>query len=282
MNTDKSHFWQNLEGIAVINLDNRQDRWKQICDNAALHLNEAPPLTRISAVYGAELDGYGKKPWFRNKSTDIKWAGRAGCTQSHRKALEYAQVQGWKTFLILEDDADFAPLVSIDLNALGMHLFATSASWDICYLGFSKSDGPSFPQFYTGNHTCAVVTGCYTTHAYVIREKARDWILQQLPSDEKTWAWHAKHRIIDRWYVRNLSRKLKVTAITPSIITQAFGYSDILCKQVDYQKEFPESIEFFNHNKLIFKIRQKATHTFYIIGNFYDSFRALLKRFKGF
>jgi len=44
MNSDKNSFWQHLEGIAVINLDNRQDRWKQICDKAALHLHGAPPL----------------------------------------------------------------------------------------------------------------------------------------------------------------------------------------------------------------------------------------------
>ena len=94
--------------------------------------------------------------------------------------------------------------------------------------------------------------------------------------------WHAKHRIIDRWYVRNLSRKLKVTAITPSIITRAFGYSDILCKQVDYQNEFPELIAYFTKNKLIFKIRQKIAYVSFVIGNFYDSFRAILKRFKGF
>lgn len=280
--SDMKSFWQHLDGIAVVNLDDRPDRWEKVCADAALHLHDAPALTRISAVYGARLPGFGSRPWFRGKSSDKRWAARAGCTQSHRKVMDYANSKGWQTFLVLEDDADFTPLAAADLGALEQALFADHADWDFCYLGFSKAVGTSFALASFGNHVCAEISGCYTTHAYIVRTRARDWILGQLADDNRVWSWLAKNRIIDRWYIRHLSRALTVYAISPSIISQAVGFSDIVGGEVNYKDQFPEAITSYAKNRYEFWIRQKICHASFIMGNFYDTFRGLLKRLKGF
>ena len=277
-----SGFWSRLDGIAVINLDDRPDRWDQMRAAAAPYLQDAPPFTRISAVRGTLLPGYGERPWFRGKASDKRWAAKAGCTQSHRKVMEFARTQGWKTFLVLEDDADFSPLTGVDMHALDHALFTAQPDWDVCYLGFSQAVGTSLELATVGQQRVCEVNGCYTTHAYVVRTRARDWILARLAADAQAWSWHARHRIIDRWYVRHLCTELRVLAISPSIITQAAGFSDIVQRQVDYSDEFAGKLERLTADPVQFSRRKTLRRITISFANAYDCLRAGLKRLRGF
>jgi len=281
MPTSSARFWSKLDGIAVINLDDRPDRLADLQAESSL-LVGGPELTRISAVRGSALPGYGQRPWFRGKASDKRWAARVGCTQSHRRVMEFARQKGWETFLVLEDDANLQPLAKLDMSALHDLLFTQQSDWDVCYLGFSKSVGASLELASFPPHRLCEMTGCYTTHAYLVRTRARDWIIDQLPKDAQAWAWHAQHRIIDRWYVRHLSRSMKVYAITPSIITQRAGFSDIVQRQVDYTDEFSGRITGSTHSRLWFVIRRNLSNAGYFISDGYDAFRGLMKRINGF
>lgn len=280
--TPFSGFWSRLDGIAVVNLDERPDRWKQVCADAAPVLNGAPPLSRVSAVRGTQLAGYGERPWFRGKASDTRWAAKVGCTQSHRKVMDFARARGWNLFLVLEDDADFSPLAGVDIAALEHLLFTVHTDWDVCYLGFSKAVGTSLELSSFGDERLCEVNGCYTTHAYLLRTRARDWIFEQLAEDAAAWAWHAQHRIIDRWYVRHLSRSHRVLAISPSIITQAAGFSDIVQRQVNYSDEFAGRLERVTTDRNSFLRRKAFRDTLTPFKDAYDALRGLLKRIKGF
>ena len=275
-------FWGRLDGIVVVNLDERADRWHQMRANTASHLVGAPPLTRISALRGTALPGYGRRPWFRGKPSDQRWAARAGCTQSHRAAMEVARQQGWDTFLVLEDDVDFSPLASLDLAALDRALFATPPAWDICYLGFSKAVGATLELASLGAHRLCEVSGCYTAHAYLVRGRARDWIYTNLADETRVWAWHAQHRSIDRWYARHLSQAFTVLAITPSLITQVPGFSDIVQRQVDYAAEFPGQVGRISASRSSFLWRKWLRNTLMPLADCYDGLRAIIKRCRGF
>jgi len=276
-----SPFWGRLDGIAIINLDERPERWEETLRELA-PFPEAPKPTRIPAVRGVDLEGYGKRPWFRGRHTDKRWAARVGCTQSHRKTMHTARARGWRTFLVLEDDACLQPLAGCGLAKLDECLFRRFPEWDVCYLGFSKAVGQSLEFTRFDGHGLFEVTGCYTTHAYLVRERARDWILRRLPGDSRVWAWHAKHRIIDRWYVRHLSRDLRVFAVAPSLITQRAGFSDIVQRQVNYDNEFDGTIKHLAESRERFQFAKRTHHGKQVWNEFYDGFRAAFKRINGF
>ena len=229
-------FWQPISGIAVINLDQRPDRWQELSARAG-QLPGSPQFTRIAACQGSALPGFGMQPWFRGRKNDLRWAARAGCVASHRRVMQHAQAAGWETTLVLEDDCDLTPLLSCDLNALHKALFAEHPEWDICYLGHNEIIPPA-RQVASWNAAGSVlqVGGCATTHAYLVRARARDWIIRQTPAEENPWRWLSRHRAIDRWYARVLSEHFQVFALSPPLLLQKTGYSDIGHHLVDWEQ----------------------------------------------
>ncbi len=224
-------FWQLIDGAFVINLDQRADRWTQF-QSATRDIIPAEKLHRLSACVGRELPGFGQRPWFHGGKRDSTWAGRAGCLQSHRRALLQAREKGWKTVLLLEDDAELGPNFASVANALAAALH--QHDWQVCYLGFTEPWGPG-RQLAKLNDTFALhqIHGCTTTHAYVVREAARDWILRQLPDEANIWRWLATHRAIDRWYQRQLGLHFPVVCVSPSLVNQSDSVSDIVTRAND-------------------------------------------------
>lgn len=221
-----SSFWQRIDGAFVINLDARADRWAQF-QIAARDIIPAEKLHRFSACLGRELPGFGQRPWFQGGKRDKTWAGRAGCLLSHRRALLKARELGWRTTLLLEDDAAFAP----DFNCLADSLAAAlrEHDWEVCYLGFTEpwSPGRQLTKL-DGQHSLNQIHGATTTHAYLVRESARDWILARLPDESRVWPWLATHRAIDRWYQRRIGLEFRVVCVTPSVVNQNDSTSDIV------------------------------------------------------
>lgn len=218
-------FWDMVDGAIVVNLDSRPDRWQAVQSLAAGLIPEAK-LMRLPATVGVALPGYGERPWFRGRKRDRTWAGRAGCTLSHRAAIAYARQQGWRTLLILEDDIELSPALPTVLAALPEAL--AGQNWDVCYMGYTDPVAPyrtlaNLPD----GHTLCRVSGCSTTHAYLLRHTTFDWLLARLPEPDEIWPWISRHRAIDRWYYRNLARRFVVMALSPAVIHQQEGFSDI-------------------------------------------------------
>ncbi len=218
-------FWDMVDGVLVINLDRRPERWQHV-RNIAAGLIPTEKLARLPAIAGTKLPGYGKRPWFRGRKRDLTWAGRAGCTLSHRAAIAHAKAHGWRTLLILEDDIVPTAALPAVLQALPQAL--GSQDWDICYLGYTDPVSPyrrlaDLPE----GHSLCRIYGANTAHAYLLRHTTFDWLLARLPGTDEIWPWLSMHRAIDRWYYRNLSRRFVVTAISPSVIHQRGDFSDI-------------------------------------------------------
>lgn len=260
-------------GVCVINLDHRSDRWEDFQQNIQPQL--APKqVHRISAIEGIKLPGFGKPPFFRGRPRDRTWAARAGCTLSHRAALTHARDAGWSHVLILEDDIHLPqPLDESLIISLRDAFIAHNP--DICYLGFTDPVPPFRELTALGaTHAMHQVFGCNTAHAYLVSRHAIDWMLAMLPQPQDIWRWITCHRAVDRFYYRNLSPSLTVTAISPAIIDQKPGFSDIIGKTIaaysekhdttvvachpdpeDYQKELSNRAAVFARANCIDRLR---------------------------
>ena len=73
-----------IDAVIVINLDHRPDRWEEFQEHHG-HQIPSDKLHRISGIFGQEITGFGEHPWFRGRDRDKVWAGKAGCTLSHRR-----------------------------------------------------------------------------------------------------------------------------------------------------------------------------------------------------
>jgi hypothetical protein len=267
-----------VDGVLVVNLDSRPDRWQAVQALAA-GLIPADKLMRLPATAGVALPGYGEAPWFRGRKRDRTWAGRAGCTLSHRAAIALARRQGWRTLLILEDDIELAPALPAVLaslpGALSVH------AWDVCYLGYTDPVPPyrTLAPLAEG-HTLCRVSGCNTTHAYLLRDTTFDWLLARLPEPARIWPWTGRHRAIDRWYYRNLARRFVVTAVSPAVINQQGGFSDIT--QRSHEKVHTTRVPDRRSGRLGFALWGAWRWLGFRLAEPWDWLRGRIKRVRGF
>jgi len=280
-NKSEPNVWNHIDAVLVINLESRPERWERFSDSAKGILPE-DKITKFPASLGLAISNYGMAPWFRGKPRDSRWAGRAGCALSHQRIMMAAVEKNWDIILVLEDDADFIDTNKDELDALLQKLLSERSSWDICYLGFSKTTGPSQSVGTIENRGVFKISGCGTTHAYLVNSTARDWLFKHLPNEKTIWPWIAQHRAIDRWYSRNLSWNLKILAISPSIVTQASGYSDLVESHVDYNSEFPGKVVQFTNSNLTYTFARFWWRVSCLVGSSYDWIRYLIKKSNGF
>ena len=271
-------FWELVDGVLVINLDARPDRWEEVQAILAEHV-PADKLARLPATLGAALPGFGGMPWFRGRKRDRTWAGRAGCTLSHRAAIEYARQKGWHTLLILEDDIELAPDFDAVLTQLPHALF--SVDWDVCYLGYTDPVSPYRKlSGLPAGHSLFRISGASTTHAYLLRDTTWDWLLAHLPAPAQVWNWTATHRAIARWYYRNLARRFTVCAVSPAIINQQGGFSDIT--QREHEKAHTTRVNHPGSSRLAFALFGVWRWLGYRLAEPRDWLRGRIKRLRGY
>jgi hypothetical protein len=223
-------FWDRDPLALVVNLDDRPARWAETLAAAATHL-PTNRLVRHSAVRGTTLPGYGVPPWFRGRPRDRTWAGRAGCLLSHRSALSRALAEGREWLLVLEDDAVFDDAFDPVLRALVPHLDARS-DWSVCYFGVGDPVGPFEKRAdLAPGFSLHRIGGANHTHAYLIHRRALAPVLARWPREDTIWPWLVRHRAVDRWYRRHLDDHGEVLAVSPSMIRQRVGLSDITGRQ---------------------------------------------------
>jgi hypothetical protein len=276
-------IWDKIDAVLVINLDHRIERWEKLQLSTKDFI---PPgkLQRIPAVLGSTLPGHGVAPWFRGSSREATWAARGGCVLAHRRALETARQNQWDCVLILEDDADFDADFQEHLDPLHAALFDSLQSWDICYLGFTNPQGPYRTlSHFTPNHHLSQVYGCKCTHAYLLQATLRDWLIDELPDESSIWRWLSLNRAIDRWYLGALGQRFRVLAVSPSLIVQENGFSDIVGRVTDHFGTDPHCL-----NIPAAPLQAGYTARYYLqiqvsqLGRFYNYLSALRKRLSGF
>lgn len=271
-------FWNMVDGVLVVNLDSRPDRWQDV-QTVTAAIIPTTKLHRLPATLGTALPGFGVPPWFRGRKRDKTWAGRAGCTLSHRAAIAHAKQQGWRTVLILEDDIELEPALAEVLAGLPAAL--RGSQWDVCYLGFTDPVSPyrTLAQLPAGHSLCAV-SGCSTTHAYLLRNSTYDTLLARLPEAANIWHWISRHRAIDRWYYRNLARYFDVLAVSPAVINQQGGFSDIT--QRLHEKVHTTRVPDARQGALAFRLLGAWRWLGYRLAEPRDWLRGRIKHMRGF
>jgi GR25 family glycosyltransferase involved in LPS biosynthesis len=221
-------FWSEIDAVLVINLEQSTERWRDFLAETKSILPQEL-VCRVTAVPGEKISGYGERPWFRGGWRADTWAKRGGCVLSHRRALELARDRGWKRVLVLEDDVEFCSDFLSSVNELGLAMSDSSFDWDVIYLGFTNAKGPfKTRKLLAGNRHLAQIFGCHCAHAYIVNLRTRNWLLRKLPDESLIWPWLAFHRAIDRWLSSHLGIKFKIFAVSPPLINQRPGYSNIL------------------------------------------------------
>lgn len=227
-------MWDLIDSVKVINLDHRVDRWDSFVKSWDGIIPEGK-LDRVSAVLGVELPDYLDAPWFRERTGERaqSWAGVAGCTLSHRRALESIVREGKGWSLILEDDAEYVPVLGLPL--LVEELLSSDRASGIFYLGCQKLP-PFAEQIAGGEHGIWSISGALTTHAYMVHVDTAKKLLEVLPTEKTVWEWIARYRAIDTWYFEwfRATLKLPVWACLPNMVTQAASISDISHHSVDH------------------------------------------------
>jgi GR25 family glycosyltransferase involved in LPS biosynthesis len=270
-------------GVCVINLDARTDRWTTF-QETMLPLLAPLPVHRISATLGTALPGYAQPPYFRGRKRDRTWAARGGCTLSHRAAMLHALAQKWPYLLILEDDIYLPIQASSALLGTLQKSFASSPP-EVFYLGYTDPVSP-FKHLATLDESFSLyqLFGCSTTQAYLLSAAAVRHILAMLPAENKIWKWLTRHRAIDRFFYRNLSPELCVTAISPSLIEQSPGHSDILGKTTEeHSQDFLTAIPTAApHSAASFEKAMAARRSTFARSAIYDLLRSSWKSLRGF
>jgi glycosyl transferase, family 25 len=184
-----------------INLDRREDRWKECLLEMEKHNME---VERIPAIDGSTLD-------MKCKITK----NEAGCSLSHAKVLRRIIDDNLDRALILEDD------------------FCLKEGWQEV---LDKTELPKYTMLYLGcNHQnrpikirgdLFLLRGAYTTSSYIITREAAILMLPEIEKLEKQ---------VDVVYSRYHLMSRTCYSFNPVLCWQRASYSDIQGSFQDYK-----------------------------------------------
>lgn len=220
-------FWNTVDAVYVINLDEQRGKWEQFVADSPVPREK---LHRVPGVVGAELPGYGEEPWFTERTGERarKWAGAAGCLMAHRKVLELARERGDRLFVVLEDDAFFSNSPETE-RLLARWMGEESMRRGLLYLGFHKMPRAGRRILTEGSAELWELPGVLTTHAYALSGEAAAAILDEWPQGTDVWGWLARYRAVDTWLREYLTARtgIRVYGVLPRWATQRAGISDV-------------------------------------------------------
>lgn len=196
-----------FDKIFVINLDKRSDRWSKVVENfKKINLSNYERFSAIETPNGWE-----------------------GCKASHLSIIKKAKENGYKNFLVFEDDF----VLSEDFNdVLKKSLVDLPNDWDMFYLGGNLVKCSS--KIPTSNNITKV-NSVLTTHCYAMKNTIYDKVLNEAPSIPPQRGF-LRGQSIDVYYSEFICKNNNVYIINPMICTQGNDYSDIEKRVVNYDK----------------------------------------------
>jgi hypothetical protein len=87
--------------------------------------------------------------------------------------------------------------------------------WIAIYLYGHHPVSPIRPVHVYPETTCYELCGAFSTTAYILNSKYFDDLLHLMPGDEDVWAWTARHKTVDRWFLCQLCLLGRVYAWSP-------------------------------------------------------------------
>lgn len=193
--------WQHIDKIVVLSLDKRADR-RAIMRQELLTLRV--PEEKIV--------------WFNaTENSD----GALGRTLSHREVLAHAKDQGWKNYLLLEDDAvllkqqKHVTVLNRLLNAL------THINWEVVLLAGQVQEGQPLKSLPGAIRAADSEKVC----AYLVNQPYYATLAEALAQDPS--------RVLEaRW--KGVQARGKWLSCYPSIGYQRAGFSDVEQKEADH------------------------------------------------
>ncbi|WP_213135253.1 glycosyltransferase [Citrobacter sp. FP75] len=192
--------WDYIDQVVIVNLDSRTDRLALIQQELAQLNFPAEKITRLAA--------------------SVATNGQTGRRQSHRQALQLAQLKGWKNYLLLEDDSVILKqekhirVLNSLLNAL------PNFPWEVVILGGEIKRGNELKSLNGMIHA----RDCNKVCAYLVNSGYYPRLAQQMEHD-------LSDTVEEQW--QPLLREDKWLSCYPSICYQRAGYSDIEKKDTD-------------------------------------------------
>lgn len=215
---------EKIDRIYIINLKERSDRWinciKQLTKYNIINYERfdaiRPDLTKIDPVQ------YSKNNMKLSKNYII---GALGCKLSHLSIINDAKINNYSKILILEDDFLLCNNFIEKYNNTIQNIDKNNIDYDMLYLGFSiVRDNPYID---TSINNLKKLTNAHTTHAYILDKSFYNTIINEI---------NTCHCEIDVCYAHMQKKYNNIYGIFPSLITQRASYSDIMKKDVDYNK----------------------------------------------
>lgn len=209
--------WNFFEKIIYINLDRRQDRLKELEKQFQKVNIPKEKLLRFAAI-------------------DKPNEGWIGCTLSHIQVLEIAIKEGWKNYLVIEDDVSFElndKYVKRKFN--GFIGFLGKNKWDVAVFSSNIVEKKDIPEYsYIKRLLCGLTTGCYavnSTYYETLLKNFKDGLEILIKTGDRFQfaidvCWQILMRN-DKWYI-----------LYPNLAYQRSDYSDIEKKYVDYKPYF--------------------------------------------
>ena len=198
-----------FEHIFCINLERRPDRRAKAEAEFAKHgIN----VVWVVGVDGQKLD---LKPMTSLDGQPVS-PGDIGCANTHLNIARMAKERGIDKYFVFEDDAIFIE----DFNTvLPTYIEQIPNDWQMWYMGGNHAGG-----FQMVTQNIAQIFKTYTTHAYAVRGKGIDGIIEVLsPQAEKVDV-----------AIASLHRRIPSYVCRPHICFQRDSFSDILCRTVTY------------------------------------------------
>jgi GR25 family glycosyltransferase involved in LPS biosynthesis len=144
--------------------------------------------------------------------------GVVGCKLSHIAVIQIAKERGYKSILILEDDALFNPSFSTVLSDVIEQ--SRKLDWEMLYLGANYSEpGVALTSLLK---RC---TGAYTTSSYIIKSPLFDIVINSINTPVE----------IDTFYVKHIQPNYICLGVSPNIMCQMPSHSDISNEFTDYE-----------------------------------------------
>jgi glycosyl transferase family 25 len=195
-------FLDHFEQAFCINLDKRTDRWKKSqkeFDKIGIEVERVPGV-----------DGFQEPP------ASIR-PGEVGCLKSHLKVFNIAKERGLKSFLMLEDDVEFAD----DFNQKFNQIEDQIKGYEMLYFGSNPVSGSRHEVSPNLNR----ITYTFSAHCIIFKEPCYDDIINALsgPILQPVDVVYGKQQIVHTAY-----------SIKPPLAWQRKDFSDINQQIVDY------------------------------------------------
>lgn len=197
-------FYDHFDHAFCINLDKRTDRWEA---SQKQFKRIGIDVERVSGVDGFAIQGdFSIRP------------GEVGCLKSHMKVLELAKERGYKSFLLLEDDVEFANDFHERFNIIEPQI----PEYEMLYFGSNPHSGGR--EEISPNINRIIYT--FAAHCVIFKDSCLDDILNDLhgPMTNAVDVVYGRHQVTHPAF-----------CIKPALAWQRKDFSDINQQIVDYE-----------------------------------------------